>query len=65
MKVSPHTYIIGLPDAQKRYTQKRFARASAVRLLALSVFFGSHNGARIKFDFCSAEVRKCERSRGI
>ena len=40
--------IIGLPEAQKRYTQKRFARASAVRFLALSVFFGAITAAELK-----------------
>jgi len=34
----------------------RFARASAVRFLALSVVFFSYNGARIKLKLCSAHV---------
>ena len=47
-------------DAKKRYTQKSFARASAVRFLALSVFF-SHNGARIQIDFCNAHMQTVTR----
>ena len=52
---------IGLPDAQKRYTQKRLVRASAVRFLALSVFIWSPNGARIQFDVCSVHGRTVTR----
>ena len=51
-------YIIGLPDAQKRYIQKHFARASAVRILALSVFFGAITAPEFK---SISVVRMCER----
>ena len=59
IKVSPHTYIIGLPDAQKQYTQKRLARASAVRFLALSMFFRA-----IKALDSISVLRMCEWSCG-
>ena len=57
-----HTYFIGLPDAQKRYTQKRLARGSALRSLTLSVLLG----AITVHDFNSISlVRMCEQSRGM
>ena len=58
--ISTHINVIGLPDAQKQYTQKCFARASAIQLLALSVFFGAITAA--EFNSISL-VRMCERSR--
>ena len=63
---SPHTYIIGPPDAQKRYTQKRYTKAfhSSISGTLFSVvsLFVAITAPELK---SVSVVRMCERSRGM
>ena len=62
IKVSPHTLVIGLPKAQKRYTQNRFARASATTLFSVVSLFGAIMAPEFKLIYV---VHMCKRSCGI
>ena len=65
VKKYPHThiYIVGLPDAQKRYNKSVLLKHQWISGTILNVvsLFRGYDGARIQFDFCSGHVRTVRR----